>query len=42
MHFGMFMQFETCPGGSQPGAFSEGFELVDTAEECGLDGVWMA
>ena len=42
MHFGMFMQFETRPGSSQAGAFSEGFELVDTAEACGLDGAWLA
>ena len=42
MHFGMFMQFETRPGGSQASAFAEGFELVDTAEACGLDGAWLA
>ncbi len=42
MHFGMFMQFETRPGSSQADAFAEGFELVDTAEECGLDGAWLA
>ena len=42
MHFGMFMQFETRPGGSQAGAFAEGFELVDAAESCGLDGAWLA
>lgn len=42
MHFGMFMQFETRPGASQNGAFAEGFELVDTAEACGLDGAWLA
>ena len=42
MHFGMFMQFETRPGGNQATAFVEGFELVDTAEACGLDGAWLA
>ena len=42
MHFGMFMQFETRPGGNQATAFAEGFELVDTAEEYGLDGAWLA
>ncbi len=42
MHFGMFMQFETRPGGSQAGAFAEGFELADAAEACGLDGAWLA
>jgi alkanesulfonate monooxygenase SsuD/methylene tetrahydromethanopterin reductase-like flavin-dependent oxidoreductase (luciferase family) len=42
MHFGMFMQFETRTGGSQAAAFAEGFELVDTAESCGLDGAWLA
>lgn len=42
MHFGMFMQFETRPGGSQAGAFAEAFELVDAAETHGLDGAWLA
>ncbi len=42
MHFGMFMQFETRPGGSQSSAFAEGFELVDAAETYGLDGAWLA
>ena len=42
MHFGMFMQFETRPGGSQESAFAEGFELVDAAESYGLDGAWLA
>ena len=42
MHFGMFMQFETRPGASQSEAFAEGFDLVDTAEACGLDGAWLA
>ena len=42
MHFGMFMQFETRAGGSESAAFAEGFELVDTAEACGLDGAWLA
>ena len=42
MHFGMFMQFETRAGGSQARAFAEGFELVDAAEACGLDGAWLA
>lgn len=42
MHFGMFMQFETRPGGTQSGAFAEGFELIDAAEAMGLDGAWLA
>ncbi len=42
MHFGMFMQFETRPGGTQASSFAEGFELVDAAESCGLDGAWLA
>ena len=42
MHFGMFMQFEARPGGSAPDAFREGFQLVDAAESCGLDGAWLA
>ena len=42
MHFGMFMQFETRTGGTQSGAFAEGFELIDAAEAMGLDGAWLA
>ena len=42
MHFGMFMQFGTRPSGTQASSFAEGFELVDAAESCGLDGAWLA
>ena len=42
MHFGMFIQFETRPDSTQAASFCEGFELVDTAEECGLEGAWLA
>jgi alkanesulfonate monooxygenase SsuD/methylene tetrahydromethanopterin reductase-like flavin-dependent oxidoreductase (luciferase family) len=41
MHFGIFMEFETRQGRSQAEAFREGFELVETADAWGLDGVWL-
>ena len=41
MHFGIFMEFETRQGRSQAEAFREGFELVEAADEWGLDGVWL-
>lgn len=42
MEFGMFMEFQTRPDGSAASAFSEGFDLVDAAEQWGLDSVWLA
>ncbi len=42
MHFGIFMEFGSRPGLSEAESFQEGFRLVDTAEEMGLDGVWLA
>ena len=42
MYFGMFMQFEKRDGLSHEEAFHEGFQLVDAAEEWGLDGAWLA
>ena len=42
MHFGIFMEFGSRPGLSEAESFQEGFRLVDTAEDMGLDGVWLA
>lgn len=42
MQFGMFMEFGMRPGGTHAEAFREGFQLVDAAEEWGLDGAWLA
>ena len=42
MQFGMFMEFGIRQGGTHTEAFSEGFKLVDAAEEWGLDGAWLA
>jgi alkanesulfonate monooxygenase SsuD/methylene tetrahydromethanopterin reductase-like flavin-dependent oxidoreductase (luciferase family) len=41
MHFGIFMEFESCPGRSQTASFREGFDLVEAADAWGLDGVWL-
>ena len=41
MEFGIFMEFETREGQSQPRAFNEAFDLVDATEEWGLDTVWL-
>ena len=42
MHFGIFMEFGSRPGLSEAESFQEGFRLVDSSEEMGLDGVWLA
>ena len=42
MHFGIFMEFGSRAGLSEVKSFQEGFRLVDSAEEMGLDGVWLA
>jgi alkanesulfonate monooxygenase SsuD/methylene tetrahydromethanopterin reductase-like flavin-dependent oxidoreductase (luciferase family) len=42
MDFGIFMEFGRRQDISQAEAFREGFQLVDAAEEWGLDGVWLA
>jgi alkanesulfonate monooxygenase SsuD/methylene tetrahydromethanopterin reductase-like flavin-dependent oxidoreductase (luciferase family) len=42
MHFGIFMEFGSRAGKSEAESFREGFRLVDSAEEMGLDGVWLA
>ena len=40
MDFGIFMEFEI-RAANQPGAFQEGFRLVDAAEAWGLDIAWL-
>ncbi len=42
MDFGMFAEFPVRPGMSQAEAFEESFRLVETAEQAGLDSVWLA
>ena len=42
MQFGIFMEFGSRPNLSEAESFREGFRLVDSAEEMGLDGVWLA
>ena len=42
MHFGIFMEFGSRPDVPEAESFREGFRLVDSAEEMGLDGVWLA
>jgi alkanesulfonate monooxygenase SsuD/methylene tetrahydromethanopterin reductase-like flavin-dependent oxidoreductase (luciferase family) len=41
VQFGIFMEFETREGESQPEAFRSAFELIDAAEAWGLDAVWL-
>ncbi len=42
MEFGMFHEFQRSPGQSEAAAFAESFELVDAAEQSGLDVLWLA
>jgi alkanesulfonate monooxygenase SsuD/methylene tetrahydromethanopterin reductase-like flavin-dependent oxidoreductase (luciferase family) len=42
VEFGIFHEFDRPPGISEAQAFADGFELVDAAEEWGLDAVWLA
>ena len=42
MEFGMFHEFQRRPGQSEADAFTESFELVDAAENTGLDVMWLA
>ena len=42
MEFGSFMEFHRRDGMSQADAFHESFEIVDMAEDLGLDAIWMA
>ena len=41
MDFGIFLDFPIRPGGTHEDAFSQTFEVVDLAEETGLDTVWL-
>ncbi len=42
MEFGMFHEFLRAPGQSEAEAFDRAFEIVDAAEEHGLDAMWIA
>lgn len=42
MEFGMFHEFQRRSGQSEADAFTESFELVDSAETTGLDVMWLA
>jgi alkanesulfonate monooxygenase SsuD/methylene tetrahydromethanopterin reductase-like flavin-dependent oxidoreductase (luciferase family) len=42
MEFGIFHEFERPSGTSEADAFEHGFNVVDAAEEWGLDAVWLA
>jgi alkanesulfonate monooxygenase SsuD/methylene tetrahydromethanopterin reductase-like flavin-dependent oxidoreductase (luciferase family) len=42
VEFGIFHEFERPPGMSEAQAFANAFELVDVAEQGGLDAVWLA
>ena len=42
MHFGLVMECDYREGATQEEAFQEAFQQVETAETCGLDGVWLA
>ena len=41
MDFGIFMDFYSTRGLTQNEVFKEAFDLVDLAEETGLDSVWL-
>jgi alkanesulfonate monooxygenase SsuD/methylene tetrahydromethanopterin reductase-like flavin-dependent oxidoreductase (luciferase family) len=41
MDFGIFLDFVLRPGGTPEEAFKESFDLVDLAEQSGLDTVWL-
>jgi len=41
MDFGIFLDFLLRAGGTQADAFREAFDLIDLAEETGLDSVWL-
>ena len=42
MEFGMFHEFLRAPGQTEAEAFDHAFEIVDAAEEHGLDAMWIA
>ena len=41
MDFGVFLDFSRRKGSTQAEIFREAFELVDIAEETGLDTIWL-
>ncbi|MSQ06695.1 MAG: LLM class flavin-dependent oxidoreductase [Dehalococcoidia bacterium] len=41
MNFGAFLDFATRQGGTQASSFREAFDMVDLAEETGLDTIWL-
>jgi alkanesulfonate monooxygenase SsuD/methylene tetrahydromethanopterin reductase-like flavin-dependent oxidoreductase (luciferase family) len=41
LEFGLFHEFPRRPGQSEAAAFAESFELVDAAEQWGMDVVWV-
>ena len=42
MDFGLFLEFPCRDGGTHQEAFKESFAMVDTAEDLGVDTVWLA
>lgn len=42
MDFGLFLEFPRWDGGTEQEAFQRAFRLVDTAEQMGVDSVWLA
>ena len=42
MEFGVFHEFPRREGTSDSAAFAQSFELVDAAEQWGLDVMWLA
>ncbi len=42
MKFGLFLEFPSPQGGTEHDAFRDAFDLVDRAEEQGVDSVWLA
>jgi alkanesulfonate monooxygenase SsuD/methylene tetrahydromethanopterin reductase-like flavin-dependent oxidoreductase (luciferase family) len=42
MHFGLVLECDYRDGATQEEAFDEAFQMVETAESLGLDGVWLA
>jgi alkanesulfonate monooxygenase SsuD/methylene tetrahydromethanopterin reductase-like flavin-dependent oxidoreductase (luciferase family) len=42
MHLGLFMECDYRVGATEQGALAEAFDLVKTAEDAGMDGIWLA
>ena len=42
MELGIYHEFPVLPGRSQAECFAAGFDIVDAAEESGLDVMWLA